>query len=295
MLQEYTQNCAIDTESIDRLGEFWVSYVNSTDGSGIIVHPHCPYDNCHPPTTLVQVSLESPRGADTQCASHRTGTLCGGCQDGYSLVLGSSRCKRCSNRTLALLIPLLLAGVILVALVLLLHLTVDVGSINGLILYANIVTINQWVLFPEPTTSYYSSMILAWVNLDLGIETCFFNGMNMYSRTWLDFLFSMYLLLLAGLVIVLKHRLNHYYVSRLLQNTNPAAAMATVLLLVHAKFLRLINTIVSYTALTYPSHMENVWLVDANLPYLSSQHLALFVLAIVLSSSLQQSYQANAL
>lgn len=73
-IQQYTQSCDIDTQSIQRLDEFWLSYTNTTNGS----------------STLVHVNLESPEGADAQCAFHRVGTLCGGCQDGYSLVLGSS-------------------------------------------------------------------------------------------------------------------------------------------------------------------------------------------------------------
>lgn len=99
------------------------------------------------------------------------------------------RCKKCSNKTLSLLIPLSLAGVILVAFMLLLNLTVDVGSMNGLILYANIVSINQGLLFPQ-TNIYYSSIILAWLNLDLGIETCFYNGMDAYSTTSLEFAYT---------------------------------------------------------------------------------------------------------
>ena len=33
------------------------------------------------------------------------------------------------------------------------------------------------------------TVLLAWLNLDLGIETCFYNEMTAYTQTWLQFVF----------------------------------------------------------------------------------------------------------
>ena len=37
-------------------------------------------------------------------------------------------------------------------------------------------------------------MLLAWLNLDLEIATCLYDGMDKYSETWLEFVFPAYLL-----------------------------------------------------------------------------------------------------
>ena len=71
-------------------------------------------------------------------AYNRSGLLCGKCQKGFSLVFGSSKCLKCSNNYLSLLIAFALAGLILVIFLLVLKLTVAIGTINGLIFYANI-------------------------------------------------------------------------------------------------------------------------------------------------------------
>ncbi len=63
-------------------------------------------------------------------------------------------------------------------------LTVAVGTINGLVFYANIVAANQALYFPKHNSEgAFLRVLIAWINLDLGIETCFYNGMDMYTRT----------------------------------------------------------------------------------------------------------------
>ena len=53
-----------------------------------------------------------------------------------------------------------------------LKLTVSVGSINGLLFYSNMLKLNKHVLFPNRQKPVLSQFI-AWLNLDLRIETCF--------------------------------------------------------------------------------------------------------------------------
>ena len=58
-------------------------------------------------------------------------------------MLGSNQCGQCTNNHIALIIPFIMAGIALVALVIVLNLTVSVGTINGLIFYANVNRYNQ--------------------------------------------------------------------------------------------------------------------------------------------------------
>ena len=44
--------------------------------------------------------------------------------------------------------------------------------------------------------------ILSLLNLDLGIETCFYNDMTDYTKPWLQFAFPLYLILIAATLII---------------------------------------------------------------------------------------------
>ena len=58
------------------------------------------------------------------------------------------------------------------------------GTINGLIFYAKIFRVNHAFFITTPTTFALKvsqnvlSVFIAWLNLDLGIEICFFHGME---------------------------------------------------------------------------------------------------------------------
>ena len=217
------------------------------------------------------------RSIDAQCNYNRSGLLCGKCQKGFSLVFGSSKCLKCSNSYLSLLIAFALAGIVLVVFLLTLKLTVAVGTINGLIFYANIVSVNRAQLFPSGETNVLT-MFIAWVNLDLGIETCFFDGMDAYSKAWLQYAFPVYVWILVGAIILASRHSTR--IVRSLGN-NPVAVLATLFLLSYAKLLRSIINPLFFTFLEYPSDTKEVWLVDGNIPYLKGKHIPLFLTSLL--------------
>lgn len=135
--------------------------------------------------------------SDKQCTHGRSGILCGACRKNFSQILGSSLCQPCSdNNHLALILVFALAGFALVFFIKLLDFTVANGAINGLIFYANIVWANQNIVLSEedysPAINQILKTFLAWLNLDLGINTCFFIGLNAYWKTWLQYIFPIY-------------------------------------------------------------------------------------------------------
>ena len=214
---------------------------------------------------------------DAQCNYNRSGLLCGKCQKGFSLVFGSSKCLKCSNSFLSLLIAFALAGIVLVVFLLVLKLTVAVGTINGLIFYANIVSVNRAQLFPSGETNILT-VFIAWVNLDLGIETCFFDGMDAYSKAWLQYAFPVYVWVLVGAIILASRHSTR--IVRSLGN-NPVAVLATLFLLSYAKLLRSIINPIYVTFLDYPSDTKAVWLVDGNVNYLKGKHIPLFLTSLL--------------
>ena len=273
---QYTNSCDINRQAILRNASstFWLSVsYNSGTPEGFIHHPFCPLDYCT--TESKYINLRDP---DKQCNVNRSGLLCGKCKEGFSLVLGSSQCKECSNNYVALLIPFALAGVLLVTLLFLLHLTVAAGTLHGLIFYANIVAANHHIFFPQSSNNP-ASIFIAWLNLDLGIQTCFYNGMDAYAKTWLELVFPVYIWVISGSLVYIS---DHSVIVTKLLGSSPVPVLATLFLLSYAKVLRTIVAALSLTVLHYPHKNVMVWIHDANVPLEKYIPLALVALLFLL-------------
>ena len=274
LLKYDIQNCNINNKSILKQQHIWIGIYKSNDPTGsLLVHPHCPLDYCT--AEDMNITLDEP---DMQCAFEHSGLLCGACKPGLSLALGSSQCLECSNSHLAFIALFAVFGILLVFIVVLLNLTTAMGTMNGLILYANIFAMNRAVFFPS-SSFHPLNIFIAWINLDFGIEVCFADGMDAYIRTWLQFVFPAYIWALVGLVIIGSR----YSVT--LSNhlaTNAVPVLATLFLLSYTKILLTIVGVLSFTFLDLPKETrEAVWLLDGNVPYFKGKHIALAVFGIL--------------
>ena len=281
-LRPYITECNETNEVLYRRGDFWINYVNASDS--YVVYPHCPRQYCQPSTTTVEISFSSPNGTGAQCTADRSGVLCGACKPGLSLSLSSSKCVSCPNYWPALfaviVIASLLAGLLLVAVVLVLNLTVAVGTLNGIFFFANIVNINKSLLFPFPVPNYIT-VFLSWLNLELGFDVCFIEGMDAYGKTWLQLAFPLYIILLVILVIVLGERSQRF--AHLIGKKDPVATLATLILLSYDKLFHTTIEAFSFATLEYPGgRKERVWLLDANVKYLNGKHIPLFLCALII-------------
>ena len=273
LLNQYNVTCNIDNQTLTKDDTAWIS-VDQSLASEVLLHPECPFDYCKVGTVTFKLT-ENP---DFQCAFSHTGVLCGACLPGLSLALGTSRCLECSNVWLLLLLPFAAAGLALVFLLLTLNLTVSTGTINGLIFYANIVRANHAVFFPPGDRSFFS-LFIAWLNLDLGVETCFWDGLDGYAKTWLQFVFPVYIWVIVAIIIWLSRR---YVLVAKLCGSHTVKVLATLFLLSYAKVLRTVITALSFTS---PRFLDGstltVWLYDGNVDYLGVKHAFLFFTALV--------------
>ena len=272
-------SCHIDARTISKKGDLWLTI----DEDYLRAHRNCPLDYCQ--FTADSINLEIPDG---QCANIRSGILCGGCQDNYSIALGSSRCLECTSKYtfVWLLVIFAVAGIILVAFLLLLNLTISSGTINGLLFYANVVSLSGLLSLRSCSLHPLVSVYMAWINLDLGIETCFYPGMNTYQKTWLQFVFPVYIWLLVIAIIVASH-----YSSRAMRifGRNNIAILATLFILSYTKLLITIVTALTFTSvLQSPADNVNapfttyrVWTYDGNVEYLRGKHAPLFIVALL--------------
>ena len=285
-LKEHGIICDIDTQRITRPTGVWIEYYPQNVDNvsaltqadyphGILFHQHCPFDYCKPDN--VHLLLRYP---DEQCAHHRSGTLCGTCQHGYSIVLGSSSCLQCSNSFIALLLAFIVCGIALVIFLTLCNLTISDGTLSAIIFYANIVQVNSSIFLTGEGTSVFT-IFIAWLNLDLGIPTCFYHGMDMYTKAWLQFIFPLYIWTIVLTMIVSSH-----YSSRAARifSRNAPKVLATLFLLSYAKLLRAVIIVFSFTFLDYPDGTtRTLWLYDGNVTFLRGKHLPLFIIACVIS------------
>ena len=274
-LQEYA-NCIIDDDIyIEKKSHttFWMSahYDENSTYLGPTLYKTCLKEYCRR-DGVVRLTLESP---DAQCSLNRSGVLCGACATNHSLMLGSNECQVCSNSYLALLIPFAVAGIALVVFLSILRLTVATGMINSIILYANIVQVNRGTFLLTTNARNILTVFIAWMNLDLGFQACFYDGMDAYMQTWLQFAFPLYVWILISLIILTSRY--SITVSKLIGH-NPIAVLATLLLMSYTKILKTTIEVYSSVHLEYPDDKTvTVWLKDANVPYLQSWHLLLTV------------------
>ena len=282
--KHHIYQCNITTQTINRPPPLWIGYYHSGNNSehaveGVLVHDNCPFDYCKPDQLPIELN-----DSDKQCAFNHSGILCGACQPGLSLALGTSRCLKCSNKYLMLLFVFTAAGLALVLLLTLTNMTVSEGTINGLIFYANIIHINRAIFFPNESIGINKiildilSTFISWINLDLGIETCFYNGMDMYTKAWLQFLFPIYIWTIVGGMIVSSH---YSTTAAKLFRRHAVKVLATLFLLSFAKLQRTIITALSFTFLTYPDGTKTVWLYDSNIEYLHGKHIPLVIAALL--------------
>ena len=273
-LKQVGVTCDISKNAIFLPGGIWIGYVNnSVEGSGVVAHPHCPFDFCKANRNNMSLS-----DVDQQCNYNRSGLLCGMCKNGQSLALGSSQCMKCSDMFIILLIAFGCAGVVLVFLLFTCNLTVSEGTVNGLIFYANILWVNKSIFFPPGTSANVLTVFLAWLNLDLGIPVCLYEGMDAYTRTWLQFAFPVYIWALVGLIVLLSRRFT--WITKLI-GTNAVKVLATLFLLSFTKLQRTVIAILSFTYITLPNGSRKyVWLYDGNVDYGEGKHIPLLVVAV---------------
>ena len=241
--------------------------------NAILIHDQCPFDYCK--TESAKITLQN---TDPQCEHKRSGILCGRCQSGLSLVFHSSRCKKCSNAYISLLLVFIPAGFILVLILIYMDFTVARGTFNGLIFYANIIQIHKNVIFPSGQVNPLT-VFISWLNLDIGIELCFYDGMDEYGRSWLQFLFPVYIWMIAIFIIIAS------WYSKLvarISGRNAVAVLATLFLLSYTKLQRNILQILTFTYVrSHDGGQSAVWIYDGNVSYFNPKHAVLVIIGLL--------------
>ena len=283
--------CDVTKQIIYRSSLQWIGYtqechINNT--KTIILYPFCPLGYCLDKNVRISATIDCFY-QDVQCAKHRTGLLCGKCKQSYSLGFGSSQCLAGCNtahrylqylRVIGLVAVCAVAGILLVVLLTLLNLTVAEGTLNGLIFYANIVQVNLDLFFPSDTHARPWTTFITWLNLDFGVTVCFYDGMDAYVKTWLQFIFPLYIWIISGGIVYFSRKSR--IISKL-AGKNSVKVLATLFLISFGKLIRTVIAAGFFTNIkSYDGTINiSVWLLDANVHYLHGKHTILFVVSVV--------------
>ena len=174
------------------------------------------------------------------------------CRSDLGLSLGSPRCIECSNNWLEILIGIVIAafiaGIALVIFMLALNMTVAVGTLNGILFYANIVSANADTYFWPFTTPDFVTVLISWLNLDIGFDACFyvenesvdinFKELHRLYKALIQLAFPAYVIFLVIIVIVASECSSK--LGKIIGKGNPVAVLATMILLSYAKFFNAI-------------------------------------------------------
>ena len=156
----------------------------------------------------------------------------------------------------------MLAGILLVLALFALDLTVVDGKINGFIFYINSMVAYIYDLSPPSFILIPMSLF----NLDLGIETCFYHGMTEYGKTWLQFAFPSYLLLIVAMLALASR---YSSLVEKLTRRRVIPVIATIFLLSYNKLLLVtIKVLFSFTNIySLPDNTKTViWKWDSSIP-----------------------------
>ena len=162
------------------------------------------------------------------------------------------------------------------------------GNINTILFYANIISINTPIFFPNNNLVMY--VLISLLNLDLGIETCFYSGMHgRFNKKGAPtcLVFPVYLILIAIFIIITSHysgRMQRLTAHRGLQ------VLAIIFLLSYTKTLLAVsNALFFYSTIAHLPNTDTtlVWSVDANLPLFGIGFTVLFTACLLVVNTIQ--------
>ena len=263
--------CNQTTYTIMKPEQAWIGTVSRSGKVEVVYVSTCPINYCL--RKQREVDLRIP---DYLCRPKRTGILCGGCKEGFSTVFGSADCKKCSDLWLATILVFSVLGLLLVFVLFLLDLTVTQGTVNGLVFFANLVSVNAHIFFFDSSRRFLF-VFISLLNLELGFPMCFYDGMDELAKTGLQYIFPLYILLIGGGIMFFSQFSK--WMQRIIAKHAGLHVLCTMLYISYSKLLRnMLDTITTSTL-----HGENdrtfIWFFDGNITTNNSISIFLFMLA----------------
>ena len=281
----------------------WIGKTEVCNNSETLgISPDCPYEFCRNTQTFFYVPGSSSfylRNVNNSlrlpiCKYNRTGTLCGICQQGYSVVFGTRECSKCSNWNILTIFLYISIGPILIYLLYALKLTITTGTINGFLFYAQLSNTGLLQLLmihsidKQDCLAKFLVAFLSFLNLNLGFPMCFFNGMTELWKTVLSLAFPVYLLGIIILLIVVSDRSPRF------SNATSHSLLQVMVTIVHLSLSKVLLTVadVFTPATIYTQNSEcKVWYKNGELRFGSNQgHVILMIATTIVGGIIMVPY-----
>ena len=232
---------------------------------------------------------------ESLCLKNRAGVLCSQCAKGYSVVFGSNDCIRCSNWWLLTIIVYGIAGPLFVYLLYAFKLTLSSGKINGIIFYAQIISIGRvlYITKDNSPNSYFNIVygLISLINLSINFKLplCLYDGMTELWKSGIGLMFPVYLLtIVIGLIIISRYSVR-------LSNRIADSSVQVLVTVVHLSFATLLSsTLDVFTpAYIYTNTSDvplKVWQNDGTVEYGKGGHLILMIVTGVVVGSILITY-----
>ena len=252
-------------------------------GNYVFLSPNCPSVYCNSAVLQSGLTLDEST-QNKQCINDRKGLLCSECPSGYSSVFGSYNCKQCSSAWLLQLPLYALGGIVTVAGLFLLNLTLLQGTIMGVVLYTNIMGIMGDFLQEHARGPFF--FLLSVFNLQSGSGMCFYDGMDEFWKALLQFAFPFYLFTLLIVIIIVTHKCGYriFRKARFIAR-RAVPVLATIMVLTYTSLVNAVISPLRYTTLynVDTAQGETVWLYQPSLPFFGGQHLVIGILSIAVT------------
>jgi predicted outer membrane repeat protein len=264
--------CRSDLYCIETLANHWFGQ----DQELGFVYEECSLDYCESNLTYVN------NNTDIQCNEDfgRTGLVCSECQPGYSATFGSNRCVYCSHYYLFTIPVFLILGLLLVLIITFLNITIADGYINGVIFFCDIISVYKAFFTRSISHTGYHLMFIpaSFINLDVGFELCFYDGMTTLIRSAFYLFFPFYLFFLMIVITLIAK-----FSVKLSNITNSVPrSFATIFLLCFTNLGQTCVQIIAFYEIQGSISTYYGWYMAPNIPYLDPGHLSLSFIAIII-------------
>lgn len=237
--------------------------------------------NC-PPSYCSSTNFALTSGSSL-CASHRTGTLCGQCENGTSLRFASTDCGECSNWYFFTVLYHLIGGILLVVALYLLQFTITAGTISGFIFYANLIHLSDRTYFSN-NTGYLIPLrfFISVFNLDPGFPLCFSESMDQFDKTVLLYFHPIYIWTIVFCIILASH------FSAKIARCTGNSSIPVLVTLVHISFFKVLQTTMTIFSgedvyLEDTNKPVYVWYHDGSQQFGKGKHMVLMCIGVVVS------------
>ena len=290
LLRSHNFKCTIKSNGIkvkitykapDSASPYWMGF---WDGN-LVISNKCPTHYCGNSSLRLFTTGLTPEEINTskQCDpdNSRHGLLCSQCATGTSSQLGSFKCTKCTFAGL-LLVPFGAGiGILIIIFLFLFNFTILQGDVIGIAFYTNVVCINYDFLLKYTPKVFY--VLLTALNLGFGFETCFFPGMDEFSKAILQFVFPFYLIALLIAIIIAAHKFNLKIFRVRFVARRSVPVLATTMLLTYSGLINAVIYGLQYTTIYYveDGKYQIVWLHQPELEYFKGKHIAVGILCIL--------------